>query len=61
MAKFCWEMGDEPVTTAIAVTRLYSAMIRYISRDESILRDTVIGYKQWVHEVVRICTTIDVN
>ncbi|XP_060575124.1 transient receptor potential cation channel subfamily M member-like 2 isoform X2 [Ruditapes philippinarum] len=46
LAKFCWEMGDEPVTTAVAVTRLYSAMIRHITRDESILRDTIIGYKR---------------
>ncbi|XP_045189390.2 transient receptor potential cation channel subfamily M member-like 2 isoform X2 [Mercenaria mercenaria] len=46
LAKFCWEMGDEPVTTAVAVTRLYSAMIRHITRDESILRDTVTEYKK---------------
>ncbi|XP_052773611.1 transient receptor potential cation channel subfamily M member-like 2 [Mya arenaria] len=45
LAKFCWEMGDEPVTSAIAVTRLYGAMARHITRDESNVRDMFHQYK----------------
>ncbi|XP_052269751.1 transient receptor potential cation channel subfamily M member 3-like isoform X2 [Dreissena polymorpha] len=45
LAKFCWEMGDEPVTSAIAVTRLYSALARKMTRDESSVRETVEEYK----------------
>ncbi|KAH3733215.1 hypothetical protein DPMN_039640 [Dreissena polymorpha] len=45
LAKFCWEMGDEPVISAIVVTRLYSALARKMTRDESSVRETVEVYK----------------
>ena len=48
LAKFCWEMGDEPVTTAVAATRLYEAMWHWITRDDSNIRDMVLEYKEWV-------------
>ena len=45
LAKFCWEMGDEPVTSALAATRLYSAIARNMGRHESVLKDKILQSK----------------
>jgi len=39
-------MGDEPVTSAIAATRLYMSIRRHMTREESSIRDNVDLYKQ---------------
>ncbi|XP_033756465.1 transient receptor potential cation channel subfamily M member-like 2 isoform X1 [Pecten maximus] len=45
MAKFAWEMGGEPVTSAIAVSRMYGSMATYINRNEQALKDRILEYK----------------
>ena len=41
MAKLFWELGDEPITSALAATRIYHAMAYNLPRHESNLKDTL--------------------
>ena len=41
LAKLFWEMGDEPITSAIAATRIQEFMINTVPSNESILREEV--------------------
>ncbi|XP_069140029.1 transient receptor potential cation channel subfamily M member 8-like isoform X2 [Argopecten irradians] len=45
MAKFAWEMGGEPVTSAIAVSRMYGSMATYINRNEQALKEKILEHK----------------
>ncbi|XP_021378399.1 transient receptor potential cation channel subfamily M member 1-like isoform X2 [Mizuhopecten yessoensis] len=45
MAKFAWEMGGEPVTSAVAVSRIYGSMATYINRNEQAIKDRILKYK----------------
>ncbi|XP_060085573.1 transient receptor potential cation channel subfamily M member-like 2 [Ylistrum balloti] len=45
MAKFAWEMGGEPVTSAVAASRIYGTMSTYINRNEQAIKDRILAYK----------------
>ena len=45
LAKYCWEMGDEPITSALAVTKLYSAIVKNLGGHESILKNEIMQSK----------------
>lgn len=46
MAMFAWQMGSEPVTTAVAASRIYGSMAEHIHRNESALKEKVLTYKE---------------
>ena len=39
MAKLFWELGEEPITSALAASRIYHAMAKNLPRHESNLKD----------------------
>ncbi|KAJ8317399.1 hypothetical protein KUTeg_005303 [Tegillarca granosa] len=45
MAKFFWQMGTEPINSAIAVSRIYGQMSKFVHRNESTLKEKIEGYK----------------
>ncbi|KAL3863125.1 hypothetical protein ACJMK2_004897 [Sinanodonta woodiana] len=45
MAKLCWELGEEPVTSAIAATRIYGSLSHVCPRHESNLKEKLNAYK----------------
>lgn len=45
LAKYCWEMGDEPITSALAATKLYSAIVKNLGGHESILKNEIMQSK----------------
>ncbi|XP_061184290.1 transient receptor potential cation channel subfamily M member-like 2 [Saccostrea echinata] len=45
LAKFAWQMGSEPVTSAVAASRIYGSMAEHIHRNESALKERIIEYK----------------
>jgi hypothetical protein len=46
MAKFAWQMGSEPVTSAVAASRIYGSMAEHIHRNESALKEKIVEYKE---------------
>ena len=45
LAKFAWEMGTEPVTSAVAISRMFGSMASLIHRNEQYLKDQILEYK----------------
>ncbi|KAK3596566.1 hypothetical protein CHS0354_010445 [Potamilus streckersoni] len=45
LAKLCWELGEEPVTSAIAATRIYGSLSQECPRHESSLKEKLNAYK----------------
>ncbi|XP_061184292.1 transient receptor potential cation channel subfamily M member-like 2 [Saccostrea echinata] len=45
LAKFAWQMGSEPVTSAVAASRIYGSMAEHIHRNESALKERILEYK----------------
>lgn len=46
MAKFFWQMGTEPINSAIAVSRIYGQMAKFVHRNESTLKEKIESYKE---------------
>ena len=42
MAKLFWELGEEPITSALAASRIYHAMAKNLPRHESNLKDVLM-------------------
>lgn len=46
MAKFAWQMGSEPITSAVAAARIYGSMAKNVHRNESALKEKVLIFKE---------------
>lgn len=46
MAKFAWQMGSEPITSAVAASRIYGSMAQNFHGNESALKEKVLGFKE---------------
>ncbi|XP_053406588.1 transient receptor potential cation channel subfamily M member-like 2 [Mercenaria mercenaria] len=46
LAKLFWELGEEPVTSALAATRIYHAMAKNLPRHESHLKESFNEYER---------------
>eukprot|EP00105_Crassostrea_gigas_P046633 XP_019930781.1 PREDICTED: transient receptor potential cation channel subfamily M member 3-like isoform X1 [Crassostrea gigas] len=53
MAMFAWQMGSEPVTSAVAASRIYGSMAEHIHRNESALKEKVLAYKDEFEHLAR--------
>ena len=42
MAKLFWELGEEPITSALAASRIYHAMAKNLPRHEANLKDVLL-------------------
>ncbi|XP_062593993.1 transient receptor potential cation channel subfamily M member-like 2 [Saccostrea cucullata] len=45
LAKFAWQMGSEPVTSAVAASKIYGSMAKHIHHNESALKEKILEYK----------------
>lgn len=46
MAKFAWQMGSEPVTSAVAASRIYGSMAKNNHRSEATLKEKILEYRE---------------
>ena len=46
MAKLFWELGEEPITSALAASRIYHAMAKNLPRHEANLKDVFMTYER---------------
>lgn len=47
MAKFAWQMGSEPITSAVAASKIYGSMAQNFHGNQS-EKEKVLGFKEWV-------------
>jgi len=45
MAKLFWELGEEPVTSALIATQMYDTMAKYLPKHESHLQAVFANLK----------------
>eukprot|EP00105_Crassostrea_gigas_P034984 XP_019919132.1 PREDICTED: transient receptor potential cation channel subfamily M member 6 [Crassostrea gigas] len=53
MAKFAWQMGSEPITSAVAAARIYGSMAKNVHRNESALKEKVLIFKDEFEHLAR--------
>nr|XP_034329514.1 transient receptor potential cation channel subfamily M member-like 2 isoform X1 [Crassostrea gigas] len=53
MAKFAWQMGSEPITSAVAASRIYGSMAQNFHGNESALKEKVLGFKDEFEHLAR--------